>query len=201
MSSQQLNPLAQEDLDSTADEDLNLSLKVKQLHNMKYQASKDCHQSLEKTTIRRLDFGDLVKLTPFQKQLTETLASTKSDFPESKTFYANDSQDSLKASPAKSKQKIYPEGILKSGDKSKYIKWHQYLRDYQKAGTLESNNVAVNFMLPYFVKGKADNWEQWDKQKWQEDEEWWEADQWAVSSPTYAKYKEESFSDYGFGSY
>ena len=201
----QTNP---EDLDSTIDEDSTLSCQVTRLSNFQYKKLfEEAAKSLTDSGIRKYESSELTRSIPFDKRSSVISTTIKSDLTEIKSLCFADAleiRQFAKSDPSIMKLKPNSKSALKSTNKSKYLRWHDYMVDKRKRGVSVEATLKLEkgLVAPYFVFGDEKACDKWDHTRWQEEEEWWEDEQWSSDSPTYAKWNDAPASPrQGFGSY
>lgn len=183
-------PVPQDDFGCTTDEDLPISQKLGRLQSLQYrhffEKDKDA-QNGEESPIAKLDFANFIKPNPFHKSISNITDATTADTL-GKTLTILDYSKSKSQSLSETQQPKSARGGLKSKNKAKYLKWHEYMIDCERQGVVpNSKHLQVKFTLPYFRKGQETASAQWDQTRWKEEEQWWEGEDWRQIGTTYSK--------------
>ena len=183
-------PIAQDDFGFTTDEDLPISLKLDKLQSLQYRHFfEKANQTVEESPIAKLDFANFIKPNPFHKSISNITTDSTNAETVGKTLTILDSSPMSKSQCLpESPQLKSARGGLKSKNKAKYLKWHDYMLDCERQGVVpNSKHVEVKFTAPFFRKGQETALQQWDQSRWKEEEQWWEGENWRLTSITYQK--------------
>lgn len=177
-----LKQVSQDEFGFTTDEDIPISHKLGRLQSLQYHHffAKDT-ETKEESPIAKLDFSSFIKPNPFDKSISTITDSTNADTL-AKTSTISEYGKNKSQSLPETSQFLTARGGLKSRNKAKYLKWHDYIADCERQGVLpNSRHLEVKFTVPYFRNGGQEHLAQWDESRWKDEEEWWEGDLWRFS--------------------